>query len=323
MRALVAVARVSCLALALCCASGLVRAQSEPEPSAAYRELIDRALAASSAGRWSEARAWFVQAHALYPNARTLRGIGTASFENHDYDDSVRHLRLALLEARRALDPAQRAETEKLLEDALSFVGRYSLSNLPAGSQIVLDGRPVTPEPDGELLVALGQHRIEARAGEQVAQATLTVRGGEREPLPVTFDAPASLSPAAAAAAPTPQAPPADSAYVPHDDTQAGAPFPWTPTLLIVGGGALLIAGTIALVVGLGDVHAVEQAPSGSAWSEVASRNDQAPVMTGLGIGMLTAGAALGTVGTVGLVLADGNADGKTDGVALQVHGWL
>ncbi|HEX2675063.1 MAG TPA: tetratricopeptide repeat protein [Polyangiales bacterium] len=315
-------------------------AAQDDAPPPQYKDLVDRALAESAAQRWPEARALFLQAHAVYPNARTLRGIGMVAFEIRDYVDAIRHLRLALLEPRRALDKQQRAETEKLLDRALSFAALYTLNDLPPRSQIVLDGRPVSAEPDGMLLVPLGQHSVEVRATDRMASAQITVRGGEREPLPVAFEpalaaaAPPASTPAPAPAAAEPAAPPAQSPddaiasepntwFVAQPPTEAKKPFPWPSTLCAVGGGVLLIVGTIVLVSGLSDVDAVEKAQPGTNWSKLQSRYDRAPVMTGAGIGMLAAGGVLTTIGTIGLLTTDSDGDGKTDGVSMRVHGWF
>jgi outer membrane protein assembly factor BamD (BamD/ComL family) len=47
--------------------------------------LIGDAVAEYEAGHYQEARALFRQAHEKQPTARTLRGIGMASFELRDY----------------------------------------------------------------------------------------------------------------------------------------------------------------------------------------------------------------------------------------------
>src|SRR5262245_12806154 len=77
-------------AVALCalllCLQSQVRAQTGPD---SYEQLITRALTEFDARNFAEARALFLQAHALRPTARTLRGIGVTEFELRNYVDSV------------------------------------------------------------------------------------------------------------------------------------------------------------------------------------------------------------------------------------------
>jgi hypothetical protein len=61
-----------------------------------YREAIDEALAEYAAQNFLEAMSMFARAHKLSPSARTLRGLGSASFELHRYSESVSFLEQAL-----------------------------------------------------------------------------------------------------------------------------------------------------------------------------------------------------------------------------------
>src|SRR5262245_5250782 len=64
-----------------------------------YRTTIEGAVEAYSQQRYDEALGLFLKAHALSPSARTLRGIGLASFETRRYVDSIRYLTGALQDA--------------------------------------------------------------------------------------------------------------------------------------------------------------------------------------------------------------------------------
>jgi Flp pilus assembly protein TadD len=80
----------------------------EPAPSAqdtvasteadspAYREAIEHGLAEYRAGNFAEARALFLRAHAISPNARTLRGLGIVEYELRNYAEAIVRLRQAL-----------------------------------------------------------------------------------------------------------------------------------------------------------------------------------------------------------------------------------
>lgn len=304
-------ARSMVLAAAIVVFTPTAHAQEGETPPARYQELVDRALAESAAGRWEEARAAFREAHELFPNARTLRGIGVVAFEIRDYVDAVRNLRLALAETRRALTPEQRREVEELLGRSLALVARYDASSLPPDAVIVVDGQTVTPEADGELLVAVGEHSLEVRAQGDTARARLRIRGGEREP--ILWDEPASAprtaSPAPAATeheAPMP-APTslAGESPAPSQDTAGVSPSePGSnvgPIATLIGGGVLLVAGSILFLLGNADLNDVEDARPGTAWSSLEVEHDRAPVLTGLGLGLGATGAALGIAGGVWL----------------------
>src|SRR5688500_18290705 len=123
-------------------AAGAARAQPEdPE----YRALIAEAVAEYDAHRFPEARALFLQAHQRSPNARTLRGIGMASYEMGDYVESYRSLSSALEDTRRPLTEAQRTEAAALRDRAVRFVGRYRVVVTPATAVWTLDGSPPAP----------------------------------------------------------------------------------------------------------------------------------------------------------------------------------
>lgn len=284
------------------------------EPPARYQELVDRALAESAAGRWDEARATFREAHALFPNARTLRGIGVVAFEVRDYVDTVRNLRLALAEPRRALTDEQRREAEGLLQRALSLVARYDTSALPDDATIVVDGQPTKVDERHELLVSVGEHTVEVHAGSRTAEARLRVRGGEMEPLPVVLEA----TPAPGSTGVTPML--VESDTVPPPESGAPRPDPRAssetsgsrvgPIVTMAGGGALLVAGVVLFLVGQGDISEVENAPPGTEWSSVRAKSDRALVLTGLGLGLIGTGGAIGVAGTVWLVASDDSESG-------------
>jgi hypothetical protein len=297
-------------------------------PPARYQELVDRALAESAAGRWEEARATFREAHALFPNARTLRGIGVVAFELRDYVDAVRHLRQALAESRRALTDAQRTEADGLLQRSLALVARYDTSELPADAAIAVDGHTTTRDGQ-ELLVAVGERTVQVRAGTRVGEARLRVRGGEMEPLPVVLEEPRTTTAAPpesiAVNAIAPAAVAAPETHPVEDDLARSEPRGASdsggsklgPIVTMVGGGALLVTGAVLFLVGQGDISDVENAPPGTEWATVRSKSDRALVLTGLGLGFIGTGGALGIAGTVWFFGAD--ASGGSAGASRKV----
>lgn len=169
---------------------------ADPE-NAAVPVLIGDAVAEYDAGRYEEARALFRLAHEKAPTARTLRGIGMASFEMRDYVEATRALAASLRDQRRPLTPEQRKHAEALLSRAQTFVGHFSVKLSPASISVFVDGRPAMFEADGTLLLPLGRHEISLRCSScapNEKQVPLDVVGGEKKPLELVL-APASAPP--------------------------------------------------------------------------------------------------------------------------------
>lgn len=166
------------LTLWMACSLWSRGAAQSPEPPE-YRELVEQALAEYAAKNYDEASTLFERAHGLFPNARTLRGMGMAAFELRQYDQSVRHLEAALAADVRPLEGALRQETEALAARARAFVATIELSVSPSHANLSLDGAPIAPG-GGALIVALGPHVVEGSAdGYAKARRELRVRGGE------------------------------------------------------------------------------------------------------------------------------------------------
>jgi tetratricopeptide (TPR) repeat protein len=159
--------------VALC--TGMARAE-EAEPSA-YRVTIEQALSEYGLRNYEEASTLFSRAHALYPNARTLRGMGMAAFELRRYEESANHLEAALASEERPLDGELRRDTESLLARARGFLAVVKVEVAPSNATLLLDGQPVT---GSELNLRLGEHTLEARAQDyRPERQTVRVHGGE------------------------------------------------------------------------------------------------------------------------------------------------
>jgi hypothetical protein len=308
--------RFSLLSLALAALiawTGPARAQ-DAAPAPGYQTLVEQALSESAAGRWEEARAAFRKAHALYPNARTLRGIGMVAFEIRDYVDAVRHLELALLEPRRALDETQRREVVALLDQARGLVARYVTSGLPADAEIAIDGRPTRPEANGIVLVSLGEHRIQVKSGTRSADSRVTVRGGEYGALPIVLEEPraepAPIPAATAGAKPETDpttlsdvnresSPPTAATTAPNASEAEHGGVALGPLIATLAGAAVAVVGVVVLLSGLHDVSTVENARDGTEWSDLKAANSRAPIKTGLGSGLVALGGAVTVAGVI------------------------
>ena len=156
----------------------------EPGESAQYRSLLEEAVSEYDARRYEEARALFRRAHDISPNARTLRGIGMASFELREYVEALRSLESALADKRRPLTATQRQQVDSLLERTRAFVGRFFLKVSPKETVLHIDGAPASFESDGSLLLSFGRHSLSAEAPGTVAESReVNVIGGERQEL--------------------------------------------------------------------------------------------------------------------------------------------
>lgn len=244
-RAWVAACAVACL---LATVPAEVLAQAAPAEPAGYREAIDEAIAEYGAGRYPEARALFLRAHTLQPSARTLRGLGMAEFELRNYAEAVRMLQQALSSQVRTLDGELRTATQALLTRAQGFVGRYALVLTPPSLALSINNAPVRLEPDGTLMLSIGDHALRAEADGYVPIShTLRVNGGENTTLNISLErAPVKVAAAEVAAPPAAQpAQPPPPAVTPTSPTQPrdeesssvfSSPVFWTVAAVVVIG---------------------------------------------------------------------------------------
>ena len=164
-----------------CCACRRRRTRRPPAPEG-YEALVTRAVAEFEARNFAEARALFLQAHALQPTARTLRGIGVTEFELRNYVDSVMRLEEALASKVRPLEGELRGQTEAALERARAFVGRIDVKVRPkaASVRVLVDGVPVEKAPEESVTLAVGEHVLQVQApGYEEEKRTLSVKSGE------------------------------------------------------------------------------------------------------------------------------------------------
>jgi tetratricopeptide (TPR) repeat protein len=155
---------------------------SDAKREAQYQELINYALEEYERGSWEESAALFNRAHELAPSARTLRGLGLATYEARRYAESVRHLRAALTDKRRPLTDKQREEVQHTLERARLFVGLIVVDLSPRDAQLTINGRAQEPESEGTYMVDSGIVDLEASApGYQATSRRMRIGGGEQQ----------------------------------------------------------------------------------------------------------------------------------------------
>jgi len=175
---------------------------ADPGETTQYRAMLEEAVSEYDAHRYEEARALFRRAHEISPNARTLRGIGMASFELREYIEALRSLEASLVDQRRPLTPNQKTQVEALIERTRAFVGRFFLKLSPKETLVRVDGAPATIESDGSLLLSFGRHALTAEAPASISETReVNVIGGERQELsfvlrPEPAPAPMAVKPA-------------------------------------------------------------------------------------------------------------------------------
>jgi tetratricopeptide (TPR) repeat protein len=190
------------------------RGASGDEPEA-YRKLIATAVEEFDLSHYTEAREQFVHAHAVFPNARSLRGLGLCDFELRRYVDAVGYLQAALESNVKRVDSKLRNSTEAILERALGYVGRVRLQVAPADATVLVDGVSVAPSAASNLLIEVGDHNLAVHAaGHASERRLLRVRGQQDETLEIRLT-PLELSPASVAAESSTQRPRASDAPAP------------------------------------------------------------------------------------------------------------
>jgi tetratricopeptide (TPR) repeat protein len=162
----------------------------EAQPPAAYTKHVSEGLSEFELSHFEEAREQFKQAHALYPNARTLRGLGMVEFELRHYSASVDLLQQALASSVKPLADKLRSDTEALLERARSYIGEVRLVIEPASTSITVDGVSAADAGSEPLVLDVGDHVIELRATGYLAQThRVQVEGGAEQTLRVKLAA--------------------------------------------------------------------------------------------------------------------------------------
>lgn len=169
-----------CVFIGTVAAPARLEAQDGSAEVPGYREAIDEALAEYATQHYLEAMSLFARAHKLSPNARTLRGLGSVTFELRRYSESASYLEQALASDQKSLDAKMRTETERLLERARGYIAELTLEVAPPSAQVTLDRAHVTLVAGQPLQLEIGEHELEVSAsGFATEHRSFTVIGGE------------------------------------------------------------------------------------------------------------------------------------------------
>lgn len=298
---------------------GTLAGSAGAQTDAGYKAVLAEALAEYRAENWPEARALFGRAHALKPNARTLRGMGLTAYQERRYVLAADLLGKALVHPRKPLTPKQRTQAQRFIERARSFISTLGLRLEPGGAQLEVDGQPVSLAEDGTLLVDPGTHELVIRApGHRQQVRRLRAEPGEEAELRITLvvsqpgHAPAGRSGGPASGG-------AETADAPTDGP-TGRTYTW-----IALGGAAGLAAAAGVFWGLGasEVSDVETrcAAQGGCLQDEADRllsDSSASTYEALAtVGLVLAGAAAVSGGV--LYFVEGGPAGGQASVAVGV----
>lgn len=92
------------------------------------------------------------------------------------------------------------------------------------------------------------------------------------------------------------------------------------PWVLVAGGAAVAVAGSVLLALGQSARSSVEDAPVGSSWPEVSGDYDSAAPLGNAGIAGLGIGVAAAAIGVV-LLVASGEKEGSSVEVSAGAQG--
>lgn len=187
--------------------SQLALAQEAP-PEAGYEAALDRALEAHGAGNFAEAEAAMREAHAISPNARTLRGLGVILYAEGRYLQAIAPLEAALASADKALSAELRTGVEELLSRIWQRVGRLTLRVEPTTGTISVDGAAPLSHGQNQILLAPGEHKVRISAPlREPYELSLRTQAGSHDSLHVVLapSAPNVVLPAPASAPASPR----------------------------------------------------------------------------------------------------------------------
>jgi hypothetical protein len=314
----------ACLTFALLLAASLACAQADVQH--AYDAALERSLKAHAQNDFQAAESAMREAHALSPNARTLRGLGVLLYAQGRYVEAVEPLEAALVSEAKPLGAELRKGVEELLSRVWQRVGRLTLQVEPASRTVRIDGAP--PLLHGsEIVLAVGEHQVEITApAREPYTLTLRTQAGSRDSLHVVL---ASLRPAPVAA-PERQEQTAPTAPVLLHADGPRREERWTPHMrigLLAGGGALLVAGAaswLTAFVRFEDLRSKCERDDGCdpTWASSRFKDKNIESLNVAGIALVATGAAaLVTVGVVELWHWRGSQRARSSNVRLSVAG--
>jgi tetratricopeptide (TPR) repeat protein len=268
--------------------SAQTKTPAQPNPDAAesaeYKQAVDAALEEYRLQHFEEARSLFERAHAIDPNARTLRGLGMVEFERRHYVGAAELLEAALASKKKPLTEEQRKAVEELLGRTRQFISNYAVEVQPASEalQVELDGKPVELGAEHKLALEAGEHTVRISAPNAVPrELRLDVKGGEEQTLHIQLEVKTTAD------APPPAQPPMQK-----EPAQREPKRNVLGIALTSGGAAVAAAGGVLGGIALMKANDLEAQDDAGA-DQARSLAIGADVMLGVGIATAVTGAVL------------------------------
>ncbi|HET8936496.1 MAG TPA: tetratricopeptide repeat protein [Polyangiales bacterium] len=165
-------------------------AQAEPEKaprdvekviaSDEYKDLVKEGMLKYTRGFWPEARAYFLKAHELAPNARTLRGLALVSYDSRHYVDAIDYAEQSLAHPVQPLGDKMAEELKQLVAQAHKLIGHVELVTTPSAAELRVDGARVARRGDGSLWLDPGEHELSVAAAGYVSETRRLQTDAER-----------------------------------------------------------------------------------------------------------------------------------------------
>lgn len=257
-------------------------ANDKPSDADTARELYVSGHEAARVGRWADALKRFEASFSLAPNAATLFNIAVAMRSLGRHKEARNAFDRLLQSYGAELDEPTRTQAKTLrAEEAARLAVVRVTTFVPCMLRI-----------DGALSSDRGvaERVVEVDAGRRAFSVECPKRKPMTRELKVAEGARTQLT----------LKPPLLKPIVVTRVTPARSPVPW---VLVGVGGAAALAGAILFGVSFADRAAVEGAPDGTPWSDVASANDRAELFSALGPALFGVGAASAASGLVWMSL--------------------
>lgn len=236
-------------ALSAPCAATQAQEAAQPQEQAQYEAALKKAVLEFSSGHWTEAKAFFLRAHAVRPSARTFRGLALVSYELREYVAALGYLERALASSQLPLTEKMREHAVSTLDECKSFITYVTLICNPGDLSVRVDGQAPAFDATGALMLDPGEHELRAEAVEHEPETrTVQARGGERLQLTLTLRSTKRVGAVALPAQP-------ERSAAPRAQTQADSSL-WSPLTAqrVVG---LSLASGAVVAAGLGTAFSI------------------------------------------------------------------
>jgi hypothetical protein len=216
-------------ALALATPAATSFAQQPPAPS---KEQVKEAgtrfkkgLDLFRDGDYQAALIEFRRAYELAPNYNVLYNIGQVYFQLQDYPNALTSLQRYLAEGGKNIPSSRKADVDKDIEKLLARVANFEIVTTVPDADITIDDVAVGKSPLAKpVMVSAGRHKITvSKTGFTSTTKVVEIASSETQKIPID---PVKIE---VAPAPTPVAPPVETAPVSTAPTEAPPPPPPPP----------------------------------------------------------------------------------------------